>query len=314
MLNISGLKLPMVGGSLVGGSVYFVDSGASGANDGNLGVHPENSPLATLDGGVNKCTASNGDFVILMPGHAETLSATVSIDVAGITIIGIGNGTNRPVFTCSTTGTDDVFDISADNVKIENILMTGASAGTNETLLNISGDYVEICGSRFTSAAKNLNMVTIPANTHYVNIHDNEFVGLVAGVNQCILFENITNSTSNINPIIKDNLFNFTMSAGCDDGVIVVSHSSGATVGMLIENCNFIGIGDAEAAVNAKGMAATRCTGLMKNVAVHTADATDAFVVSNMLGYVDVYAVEAGARPFGAKLGSGMAPLLTSAA
>jgi L-asparaginase/Glu-tRNA(Gln) amidotransferase subunit D len=61
-------------------------------------------PAATLDGAIGKTTANNGDLILVHPGHSETLSAAAAItcDVAGVTIVGLGTGNNRPTFTLDT--------------------------------------------------------------------------------------------------------------------------------------------------------------------------------------------------------------------
>ena len=58
------------------GDRYFVDSNAGAStNDGKS----EDRPLATLAQAIAKCTASNGDRIFLMPGHAETLTAAIAM-------------------------------------------------------------------------------------------------------------------------------------------------------------------------------------------------------------------------------------------
>ena len=114
-------------------------------------------------------------------------------------------------------------------------------------------------------------------------------------------------------PVIKNCLFNYTLSAGCDLGVICVSISSGGVAGILIQDCQFIGLADGESAIQPVGITNSTATGLVNRVAVLTADVTDVFVVSNLLGYVDVYAVAAGKKPAGAVGGSGMSPAATQA-
>ena len=124
MLNISGLKLPMLGNEIITGDVVFVDSnGKFGtANDTNDGKHP-NRPLATWDGGINKCTASRGDYVLLMPGHAETVAAAagIDLDVIGVTTVGLGYGALRSTITFATAITADM-DIDAASNTIRNVL------------------------------------------------------------------------------------------------------------------------------------------------------------------------------------------------
>lgn len=105
------------------GTTYYVHSG-TGSNS-NPGTTPT-APVATLDYAVGLCTASKNDVIVLMPGHAESVTAAggIDIDVAGITIVGLGNGANRPTFTFTTsTGADIDFD--AANVTLINCLFVG---------------------------------------------------------------------------------------------------------------------------------------------------------------------------------------------
>lgn len=95
-----------------------------GGSDGNKGTYL--SPFATLDFAVGKCTASRGDIIMVMPGHAETLSAAdaVDLDVVGISVIGLGNGTNRATFTMDDAAGE--ITIGANNVTIENIIVNAS--------------------------------------------------------------------------------------------------------------------------------------------------------------------------------------------
>ena len=91
-------------------------------SDGNDGSF--NAPFATLDYAVGRCTANRGDIIFIKPGHTETLTATsVAVDVAGIAIVGLGQGSSRPTFNADATAS--LFPISAANVLVHNILFTG---------------------------------------------------------------------------------------------------------------------------------------------------------------------------------------------
>ena len=105
-----------------GGNIFWVDSG-SGSNT-NDGTHVR--PYATLDYAVGKCTANNGDLILVKAGHTETVTAAggLDLDVAGITIIGLGNGSDRPTVNFTTAVTADM-DVDADNITISNFLFTG---------------------------------------------------------------------------------------------------------------------------------------------------------------------------------------------
>jgi len=102
------------------GTVYYVDSGAPGINAIGRGKS-SSKPLATLDYAIGRCVANNGDFIIVMPGHAESIIAAdgIDFDVAGITVIGLGEGSSRPAFTLSTATTADI-EIDAANITIAN--------------------------------------------------------------------------------------------------------------------------------------------------------------------------------------------------
>ena len=91
----------------------------SNGNDGTF-----DRPFSTLDYAIGKCVANRGDIIFIKPGHSETLSATsVAVDVAGIAIVGLGQGGNRPTFNATATGS--IFPISAANVTVQNLLFTG---------------------------------------------------------------------------------------------------------------------------------------------------------------------------------------------
>lgn len=85
------------------GNVYNVSSTHSGAGDGNAGGAED--PLATLDQAVGMCTANQGDTIILHAKHAETVATAgaIALDVAGINIVCLGAGADRPTFTFSAT-------------------------------------------------------------------------------------------------------------------------------------------------------------------------------------------------------------------
>ena len=82
------------------GNTFFVHSGGSTSGSGLVW----NDPVSTLEAAVQFCAANNGDVIYIKPGHAETLSAdsAVDIDIAGITVIGLGTGAARPTFTFDT--------------------------------------------------------------------------------------------------------------------------------------------------------------------------------------------------------------------
>lgn len=101
------------------GRRYFVDGGASNSSDSNTGLD-SGFPLKTVDGGVNKCTATQGDQVLVLPGHTETISgaAGVAMDTAGVGVYGLGEHDARPTLTFSAAASD--INFSASNSVMSN--------------------------------------------------------------------------------------------------------------------------------------------------------------------------------------------------
>jgi len=89
----------IVNETMTTGDIWWVHSG-TGTDAAGYGRNPD-KPLATADYAVGLCTANQGDRIYLMPGHAEDLDSAgaLDIDVAGVSVIGLGIGANRPTFT-----------------------------------------------------------------------------------------------------------------------------------------------------------------------------------------------------------------------
>lgn len=104
------------------GKVLWVSSG-SGSN-GNKGTFDR--PFATVDYAVGICTANAGDIIAVKPGHTETVTAAggLDLDVAGIAIVGMGAGSNRPTVNFTTAVGADM-DVDAANITVCNMLFTG---------------------------------------------------------------------------------------------------------------------------------------------------------------------------------------------
>lgn len=165
-LSIAGLPVLPGGVPSTSGAVYFVSnrSGDSGS-DGNDGLSTAR-PLSTLAAAVLKTAASKGDIIIVMPGHSETITTTVT-PIAGTAIVGLGWGRNRPAFTGS--GAIGVFTCSAANVLLKNIRIIGAAASVLS--------HIDVSGADFTAEDVEFTCNALPllsvratgtTNTHMV--------------------------------------------------------------------------------------------------------------------------------------------------
>lgn len=104
------------------GNIFWVHS-VSGS-DGNSGTFDR--PFSTVDYAIGRCTASNGDIIVVKAGHTETITAAagVALDVIGVAIVGTGTGDLRPRFNFTTAVGASVV-VSAANCAIVNCRFTG---------------------------------------------------------------------------------------------------------------------------------------------------------------------------------------------
>lgn len=108
------------------GDVYWVDS-ATGANSSANGTF--DAPFATLDYAIGACTANHGDYIMVKANHAETITGAggITADIAGITIIGIGSGNQRPRFLMDVATTVTMV-VSAADVTVRNLVFAAGHA------------------------------------------------------------------------------------------------------------------------------------------------------------------------------------------
>jgi len=114
------------------GDVYYVHSG-SGSDAVYYGGRPDKA-FATIDYAIGKCTANQGDVIIVLPGHTEDIASATELvaDVAGISIIGVGSGGDRPTLTL--TASASTISITAASVVFQNFILVseftnGVAAG-----------------------------------------------------------------------------------------------------------------------------------------------------------------------------------------
>jgi len=139
---VSATQTSVEDSSLTTGTRFFVHSSGTDASTG--GLTPDD-PVASLDYAVGLCTANQNSTIYLKPGHAETLTTATAanLDVAGITVKGLGNGSNRATLTLSSSTAATVL-IGAPNIKLQNIRIVSA-VDSVLAMLNISGAGNFVC-------------------------------------------------------------------------------------------------------------------------------------------------------------------------
>lgn len=133
--NAAGWPLALIDRSVFTGAVFWVGSAVAAAyDDTSHGRHPD-KPFATLDYAIGQCTASAGDVVFLLPGHAEDIASATGcvLDIAGVEVIGLGRGSLQPAFTLTTAAGATISITAADcairNVRVTSEFTNGVTAG-----------------------------------------------------------------------------------------------------------------------------------------------------------------------------------------
>jgi hypothetical protein len=230
---------PPLGDSVNLPDIYFVDSG--NGSDTNDGRDP-GFPLATIDAAINKCTASQGDIILVQPGHAETLTTQISLDVIGVSIIGVGEGTLRPQLTINAA--IDGIDIGAANCAVENIGFAVSTAGALSQI-NVDAANAKIKEVHFAIGASDiLGTITVTANGEICTVEDCTVIVSADGCDEWILVEGVVDLL-----VIKRN----TVACGGTtigfDEAIIQCNAVAVTNLVVVEN-TFLGQ-DASAAIDA---------------------------------------------------------------
>ena len=243
--GLSSFGIPLMGSGpiLTTGDISFVDSGHANASDTTrAGARTE--PFATWDFAIGQTTADNGDVIIIMPGHAETVTAAITMDVAGVSVIGLGPGRSMPAITPS--GAIDTVTVTAANCHIEHVRLIGQAADSTASL-NIAGDDCSVFDCVIEQGATPLVGVTI-AGADRFHFNGCRFMGTAAGPDVGIDIE----TGDSVDWTVENCTFNYVQSVGLDLAGIRASFQQS---GGLVSNVKFIGMNvtaiDINSSVNA---------------------------------------------------------------
>jgi hypothetical protein len=233
--GVSVRGLPLL--NVYGGNVYWVDSGAGA----DTGKGTENSPFATIDYAIGRCTANNGDIIMVKAGHAETITAGIAFDVAGVTVVGLGNGDGRPAITVN--GAVNGLTITADDISIHNIrLLTGSSVTAATRFIRIAASDIVLTGLKTEMTYDMYHNVVIVSGDD-IKIANSEFFNTVttaASVHpqKCIL------NIGGTNVIVSNCRFNDTRASKAERWRMCVAGGALAS-NLVVEECQFVCRGEA---------------------------------------------------------------------
>ncbi len=123
-----------------GGGVFYVGTAAQVAALGQAGECIASRVSTTVNAALAQCVSGRGDFVYVLPGYTETVSAADQWSNLGtktaVTVVGLGRGMNRPAFTYSASNATILMD--AANFSISNCVFYMAGATGSTTALTVA--------------------------------------------------------------------------------------------------------------------------------------------------------------------------------
>jgi hypothetical protein len=180
-LTVRGLPLAV---SHPGKVFYVSDTGLAAypnrktPSDGNKGSFME--PFATIDYAIGQCVASRGDIIYVLPGHTETVTTDggIALDVAGVAVVGLGTGTDRPVILLDAAAA--AVTVSAANCSLVNLEFRASFADVTNAI-DVTAAWLSVDNCEFTEEGANLNFVDY---IHASSTTDNTADGL--SVTNCV--------------------------------------------------------------------------------------------------------------------------------
>ena len=264
-------------------AVWCVDSGSANTSDTADGRHGETwyTPFATIDYAIGRCTANSGDIILVAPGHSETKSATgalITADVAGVTIIGLGTGDDKPNLTLSHTGA--TIDITADNVTFEGFYVDITGVDSINAPFNVSGLYCTLRNNTFYAADDDGQTDVIVT----VGIADGDANDLL--IENCRFIAPVAGAASAIT-IVKDMknvvIRNCIIYGDFSDSGIEIPAGGNASKNVLIDGCTITNLNSGDHAIQVNS---TTCTGSISNCTLR-ADAAATVVDAGGLSIAD---------------------------
>lgn len=239
---------------------WYVDSNKAGGVAGT-GTSWEDA-LLTLAAAI--LVAKAGDTIYLAEAHAETLTASVALNKAGIKIIGFGRGTRRPTFTYGAAAA--TITVTGAGCHVENLhcIANFLSVAAAFTLGATSQDF-NLVGCSFVDNSSILDFLSIVVTGSTANAADgltvvdcywlglavspNAFISILGALNRLNVIGNhcdmaATNDVGHFITIaalvilgaqIIGNRLNVVGSAGAAVGIFMTG-SSTTNTGMLAYN------------------------------------------------------------------------------
>lgn len=205
------------------GNVWYVSS--TSGNASNSGKDPV-FPLATLAQAQSSATATNGDAVLVFPGHAETVTSALTLSKAGVSYVALGGGTNRATITGNAA--IDAINVTGANVTLDGFRFAAPETDDQTADINVAAAGVTIRNTFHigSQTAKNkTDLITIAAGGDDVLIDGVNAFNTVVDVVAAISLE-----AAVARPVVRNCNIQGTFSTG------VVMDEATSTLGLFENN------------------------------------------------------------------------------
>ena len=192
-------------------------------DDGSKMLH------TTLDAAINATTASRGDRIFVLEGHTENLTAatSVNLDVNGVSVIGIGEGSLMPKF--STTAAAGSITIAGTDCLLENIWVysnfaTGTTTGITVAATADGSTLRKIKMTEAANTSEFLTWIAVATTIADFTIEGCYLQGIIGGTDaNAIIFAGTSANCKILNNYIYG-----------DFSGDVIDHNTGASTTILI--------------------------------------------------------------------------------
>jgi hypothetical protein len=273
------------------GRVFYVSNNSAPSRGQRVGSDnsrgTQDQPFATLAYAVSQCLANNGDIIFVLPLHAETISSAtaLTINIAGIAIVGLGMGTNRPTFTLGTATTATI-NVTAANVAISNVLFKANLADIVSLFTTTTAKSFTLDTCEFRDNASNLNFARIvdtnatTNDTDDLTINNCRWYGLGATSASCLIKMDGTNARLTVTN-------NFIAHAAVTDAGLMPIATGKVVTSAVIDNniMSFVGATNATTGTMITTDGTTN-SGMISRNLIQSLDATSEILVTASSGFL----------------------------
>lgn len=229
---------------------------ASDNNDGSF-----YKPFSTIDNSFS--FAKSGDIVYVRPGHTLSIANATTLvpDVAGVQVIGLGTGENRPTITFATSTAANI-PITAANIRFSNLIFK-CNIASQAAMITTTANGIRIDNCSFREGtATGLNFITVGAvdnDSDHCTISNCEFYMPTAG--------NGDHAIEVLADMVNLQILGCDITGDFDEGDIAVPAGGNAQVGMRVLDCN---IKNAQTNIPAITINGTASSGIIQNCLLRT--------------------------------------------